>query len=245
MVLAKTMKVFFALMLAMGISVTAFAQTQKKCFTNAGLRDEDLVYLTINGTQVTGEYITVRGYQSADRDTWRFSGSMSGNNFLVTFAAGEKPGALPPNLAKYLWTLVATPDKELLRINIYGKNYNTGKHELYAADFESCRSGYTALLKSSQRVTFAKGASSASVTIALKDQNGRQSFRINLGKGQAASVPAVGCGISFYYPDKTLYEEGTAIDRWSSIALTQGGDYLFVLSPAGMTRTCYVTFSAI
>ena len=78
----------------------------------------------------------------------------------------------------------------------------------------------------------------------MKSKSDRKSFLINLRAGQSLSVEAIGCGISFFYPNKTAYEEGTAIDTWGSTSLPQTGDYLFIISPAGEPGTCSVRFEA-
>lgn len=238
------MKFLFAFLLTLALSGIAYAQSQKKCFVNGGLKDESRVYLTISGTQVAGEYVIERDYESAMRETYVFSGTRTGDNLAVKFAAGKTPDALPRSAGNFFWALVTTHGKESLRIKFFGKNYSTSRNEIYTADFESCEPNYATLAKTAQRVAFAKGATSANVSVALKTKTERRAFLLNLGKGQAVTAQAAGCGISFYYPDKTQYEEGTAIDAWSSTALAQSGDYLFVISPAGLPGTCNVLFNA-
>ena len=240
----RTMKLLFAFLLVLVLSGVACAQAQQKCFVNGGLKNEDRVYLTINGAQVAGEFIIERGYEPANRETYVFSGTKTGNRLNVKFSAGKTPDALPRSVDSFVWDLVTTPDKESLRIKFYGRNYNINRNEVYTADFASCEPSYAALAKGARRVSFANGANSASVAVALKGKQERSTFLLNLGKGQAASVQAIGCGISFYYPNRTQYEEGTAIDSWSSKALAQSGDYLFVISPAGLQEFCNVTFTA-
>jgi hypothetical protein len=241
------MKILFACLLTLifnGIGNFALAQPQQKCFVNVGLKDEDRVYLTIDEAKVAGEFAIERGYEAANREIYAFSGTKSGNNLTVKFTSGKTPDALPQNLENFEWTMVTTSGNESLRIPFYGKDYTTNKYAVYSANFESCEPGYAVLARTAQRVAFAKGASSARVAVALKAKTERKTFLLNLGKGQAASVQAIGCGISFYYPDKTRYEEVTAIDAWSSKALAQSGDYLFMISSAGSTKTCNVTFYA-
>lgn len=166
-------------MLALAISGIACAQPQKKCFVSGGLKDEVRVYLSINGIQVAGEFFMARGYDAASREIHVFGGTKAGNNLSVKFAAGKTPDALPRSKESLAWTLVTTPFKESLQVTFYGRNYNTNKYEFYKADFESCEPSYAALAKTAQRVSFAKGASSATVSVTLKEKmSARHSFSI-------------------------------------------------------------------
>lgn len=220
-----------------------FADAQSKCFVNGGLKDEHRVYLNISGANVSGEFVVVRDYNDETRETFMFSGTKSGNNFNVKFAANKIPESFPPRLKNFLWTLVNGGGKEILKIKLYGKNSETGKYSAYTADYDSCEPSYAELMKTAKRVSFAKGANSATVQTSFTSQDERKTFLLNMKQGQKVSVEAIGCGISFYYPNKTAYEEGTAIDTWASDSLSQSGDYLFIISPAGEPGKCAVKFS--
>ncbi len=224
------------------LSFLAIANAQSKCFLNGGLKDEHRVYLNISGANVSGEFVIVRDYNDETRETFSFSGTKSGNNLTVKFVGNKIPESFPPRLKSFLWTLSTVGDKEILLVKLYGKNSETGKYSNYTADYDSCEPGYNELFKTAKRVNFAKGATSAIVQTSLTSQNERKTFLLNLRKGQKISVEAIGCGISFYYPDKTAYEEGTAVDVWGSDSLAQSGDYLFIISPAGTPGICNVIF---
>ncbi|HQU84961.1 MAG TPA: hypothetical protein PKY59_17610 [Pyrinomonadaceae bacterium] len=234
----KKFSLIFLLTTAFCSSVSA----QSNCFVNGGLKDEHRVYLNISGAKVSGEFIVVRDYNDETRENFIFSGTKSGNNFNVKFAENKIPESFPPRLKSFLWTVVNVGDKEILKIKLYGKNSETGKYSVYTADYDSCEPSYSELFKTAKRVSFAKGASSAIEKVAFTAESERKTFLLNLRKGQKLSVEAEGCGISFYYPDKNRYEEGTAIDNWGSDSLLQSGDYLFVISPAGTPGTCSVNF---
>lgn len=216
------------------------AQTQK-CFKNKGLKDGHIVYLTITGRQVSGEFIVMREYQT--EEIYNFSGTNLNNNLSVNFANNKFPYQLPPKTKKGNWTLTNNGGAETLNIKIYGKNYDTNKWSTYSATYESCDSSYEVLAKNAQRISFAKGATSATVEFVSDNKTANKSFLLNLGKGQKFSIEAPGCGISFFYPNKTRYEEGTAIDMWGSESLPQSGDYLFVFSWAGEASKCNIKFS--
>lgn len=224
------------------LSFLIIADAQSKCFVNEGLKDEHRIYLNISGANVSGEFVIVRDYNDETRETFVFSGTKSGNNFNVKFAANKIPESFPPRLKKFLWTMSTVGDKEILKLKLYGKNSETGRYSAYTADYDSCEPSYAELIKTAKRVSFAKGANSAMVQTSFTSQDERKTFLLNLKKGQKAAVEAIGCGISFYYPNKTAYEEGTSIDVWGNNSLSQSGDYLFVISPAGEPGNCKVTF---
>jgi hypothetical protein len=228
-----------ALILSAAICVSA--QPSKKCFVNEGLKDKHTVFLTIDGTKVTGEFAVEKDYETATN--YNFTGKNSANTLSINFADNKYPYQLPPKAKKGVWLIKKVGDEEVLSIKIYGKNYDTDKFSNYFADYRSCEPSYETLLKKAKRITFAKGATSATVTANLINKSDRSSFLINLAKGQKLSVEAIGCGISFFYPDKTPYEEGTAIDMWGSNLLTQTGDFLFSISTAGELNKCAVKFS--
>lgn len=223
-----------------GLTASLSAQTQK-CFKNNGLKDRHTVYLSIEGSKVSGEFIVMRDYQN--QETYNFSGTNLSNNLSIIFADNKFPYQLPPKAKKGNWLLKTSGSAESLQIKIYGKNYDTNKWSTYSAIYEPCDSSYEILAKSAKRISFAKGASSATTEFVSDGKTVEKAFWLNLGKGQKFSVESPGCGISFFYPDKTKYEEGTAIDTWGSNSLPQGGDYLFVFSWAGEAGKCTIKFS--
>lgn len=233
-------KLIFLTILILTFADLASAQI-KKCFKNNGLKDGHTVYLTLSGNQISGEFIVMRDYQT--EEIYNFSGTNLNNILSVNFANNKSPYQLPPKAKKGAWTLKNTAGVETLEVKIYGKNYDTNKWSVYSAKYESCDTSYADLVKAAQRVSFAKGATSATVNITLTGEADFKSFWLDLAKGQKFSVEAIGCGISFYYPDKKQYEEGTAIDTWGTDSLLQSGDYLFVIKPAGVPGNCAVKFS--
>ncbi|MCA1613878.1 MAG: hypothetical protein LC800_06965 [Acidobacteria bacterium] len=174
--------------------------------------------------------------------TYEFSGTLKGDTLTVAFAGNKLPDVAPSEMKSLVWTLVKSGGKESLRIKFSGTNQETNRRETRFADFASCGEGYAELAKSAARVRFARGANSASFPASFKTRRERKSFLLNARAGQRLAVEAPGCGISFYYPDKSGYEEGTAIDAWSSDGLTQSGDYLFVITPAPEPGKCAISF---
>lgn len=229
----------------LGAGSAASAQGVSKCFRADWLQGERAVKLKINGGRVTGTFSVSDGGDDQTRPdaTYNFSGTLRGNTLTVAFEGNRLPDVAPSEMKSLVWTLSKSGGRELLRIKFSGKNYETNKYEVGFADFEPCGdAGYAALSRSAKRVRFARGANSASVPVSFKTKGERKSFLLNLKAGQRIAVEAPGCGISFYYPDKREYEEGSAIDTWSSDGLTQSGDYLFVISPAPEPGTCALNF---
>ncbi|HRH40168.1 MAG TPA: hypothetical protein PKY82_00895 [Pyrinomonadaceae bacterium] len=216
------------------------AQT-KKCFKNNGLKDGHTVYLTLNGNQISGEFIVMREYQNEEK--YNFSGTNLNNNLSVSFADNRLPYQMPPKAKKGNWVLRTVDNVESLQIKTYGQNYETNKWSTYLATYESCDPSFEFLAKSAKRISFARGATSATAEFVSDGKTVTKSFWLNLGKGQKFSIEAPGCGISFFYPNKTKYEEGTAIDIWGSESLPQSGDYLFIFSWAGEANKCNIKFS--
>ena len=56
----------------------------------------------------------------------------------VAFAENKRPDVSPSELKSLVWTLVRRGNHELLRIKVFGKNYNTNKYEDSFAYFEPC-----------------------------------------------------------------------------------------------------------
>lgn len=237
----KKVLLVYLVCIFLGAGSHANAQSGSKCFRADWLQGERAVNFRVNGGKVTGTF-TVGGGNGGDA-TYEFSGTLRGNTLAVAFAGNKLPDVAPSEMKSLIWTLSKTSGKESLRIKFRGKNYETNKYEIRFADFESCeQEGYGIIAKSAKRVRFARGANSTSFPVSFTTKDDRNSFLLNMKAGQRIAIEAPGCGISFYYPDKSEYAEGTAIDTWSSDALTQSGDYLFVIKPAGEPGTCSVTF---
>ncbi len=216
-------------------------QSVSKCFRADWLQGERGVNLTINGSKVSGVFKVGSDDHSPDRE-YEFTGTRRGNTLTVAFAGNRLPDVTPSAIKSLVWTLVTVRGKESLRIQFSGKNYVTNKYEVSFAEFESCHDAYAVLATAADKVQFSRGVNSASFPVSFKTRHESKSFLLNMRAGQKVAVAAPGCGISFYYPDKTAYEEGTAVDTWSSDGLRQSGDYLFVISPAPEPGRCLVSF---
>jgi hypothetical protein len=215
-----------------GAATLVGAQGVSKCFRADWLQGERVVSLMINGSKVTGSFIVSGGTDDSPADaTYEFEGTLKGNTLTVAFDDNKLPDVSPSEMKSLIWTPVKSKDAELLRIEFSGKNYDTNKYEVSFADFEPCDESYTVLTKRAERVRFARGRNSASFPLVFKTKGETKTFLLNMKAGQHVEVEAIGCTISFYYPDKRKGEE-PGIDMFSPERLTQSGDYLFVISPA-------------
>lgn len=224
------------------LGLAGVSQAQSKCFVNAGLKDEHRITLTIDGRKVTGDFAVVREYDPAQTETYPFTGTKALADLTIRFTSGKIPEALSTKAKYAVWTLVNTGDVEILRVKLYGMKYDVGRYEVYTADYESCEPSFSTLEKTAKTVSFLKGAKSATEQVAFTSASERKVFRVDVIKGRRFSVTAPGCGISYFNPDETPYDEDTAIDTLWIESAPLSGYYLFVISPAGEPGTCSVTF---
>lgn len=82
--------------------------------------------------------LAVESSDDAATKTYRFTGTRRGNVLTVAFAGNKRPDVSPSELKSLVWTLVRKGHRELLRIKVFGKNYNTNKYEDSFAYFEPC-----------------------------------------------------------------------------------------------------------
>lgn len=240
----KNLSLIFLACIFLGAGSSTHAQQSiSKCFRADWLQGERTVNFRIEGKRVTGTFTVAAGggEDSSSDATYEFSGTLKGNLLSVAFAGNKLPDVSPSEMKSLQWTLTKSGGKETLRIKFRGKNYDTNKYEDSLADFESCEEGYEVMARSAKRVRFARGANAASFPVSFATQRERKTFLLNAKAGQEIEVDAIGCGITIYRPDKSEYDE-PAIDMWGSERLTQSGDYLFVIKPAGEAGTCSVKF---
>ena len=132
------MKIFLLLILLLTCGVACAAQNQSLCFQADWLHGERIVNLTINGNKVSGTF-TVGASDNTDSRTYPFSGTRRGNVLTIAFADNKRPDVSPSELKSLVWALVGKGRRELLRIKVYGKNYNTNKYAESLAYFEPCK----------------------------------------------------------------------------------------------------------
>lgn len=211
---------------------------EQKCFQNDALKGKQIVVFTQTGAKISGAFEYENGESELAR-RYEFTGTRAGNSLRVKFADGKMPDVAPSEMTRADWRIETTGSgAEILRIEFYGKNYQTNRYENYFADFVPCEPDYETLAKAAVRVRFAKGKTSASVKFSFAEQSEKKSFWLNARKNQTISIRSIGCAISFYYPDKTRYAEGAGVDVLTLEKIPQAGDYLFIVSPAGAAGEC-------
>ncbi len=234
------MKTFLTAILILTFG-TAISPAQTKCFENIGLKSTHKIEFTITGGKISGWYSET----GDDESNYEFGGTRAGNALNIKFTESKTP-ALMPKGKNWVWTLAASGNTEILRMNVYGQNYETRKFSIYPVDFDSCAKR---LSNGAKRVSFAKGASSAKVAVAATP---KQAFLINVRKGQFIGAVAFGYSVSIYYPNGDVYafaEEGrtikdqtTNLDFSGSDAAPASGDTLVVLekAPEGTGKAVFI-----
>ena len=123
-----------------GIAV-AQAQTHSACFENAGLKDRIRISYTINGTRVTGEWIAERDYDATQAEKFAFTGTLSGATLTAQFKGTAIPESLRAKGERHTWILATVQNKPVLRVEQYGRNYQTNTYGNYLADYPACIAG--------------------------------------------------------------------------------------------------------
>jgi hypothetical protein len=241
-------QIFLIVGLLLTVNSMTFSQVIEKCFESDWLQQSHEIKFTLTGAAVAGTFTVSR---DGEETAYDFTGALKVGILTVKFTGGKIPDISPSEMKGLVWTLSskgAKGDSEVLKIKVYGKNYQTNKYEISYAAYEPCTSGYTgaaAAAKGAKPVLFAAGANSAKTNISFADNEEQKVFQINARKGQSLEIEAYGCGIAVYLPDKKLHEElenaddpksgntTTVLDVKVIWPLTQTGNYLVVLKNAG------------
>jgi hypothetical protein len=120
----------FTLLIAV---VSATAQTDY-CFQNKGLKGESTISFSMKGNKITeGEFQFVEYNATSEGEINHFRGTKTGSILTIKF---DKMIPEPfKKVTKLAWTL----GKNSLKIQMYGKNYQTNKWGVYAAIYEKCK----------------------------------------------------------------------------------------------------------
>ena len=90
--------------------------------------------MTITGNKIEGTMESGSYEETTSAETFEFTGTKTGNLITIKFA-GNPPYERAPGTKKIVWTF----SPRLLKVPMYGKNYNTMKYSSYTADFEKCK----------------------------------------------------------------------------------------------------------
>jgi hypothetical protein len=233
------------LLLAFTLTACSFAagQSTDKCFKSDWLQQSHTITYKVTGSVVSGGF-TVEGDDGVEK-VYDFTGTVKGSVLTVKFKGGKLPDISPSEMKGLVWTLGMKGTEEILKIKVYGKNYETNKYATSDAEYESCTPSYAKLATMAKPVMFAKGTNSSKMKLSFADNDEMKVFLINVRKGQALETVAYGCSISIYLPDKKLYYEdenpgqvdsgktSTVLDVSSILEVPQTGNYLILLKNAG------------
>ena len=224
-------------------SGSVFAQAQTKCFRNDGLKDNHIVRFEADGGDVAGSYFVETDGDAEQTQTFDFSGTRSGNSFDRKICGRRADWRCAVENEKF--DLDARANRRTAKFcesSFTAKTTKQTKTPNYSADFVSCEPDFATLAKQGEtHFVCQRRKIRQPFRFRFKTQSERKAFWLGARKGQTVSVMSPGCGISVYYPDKTADQEG-GIDTFSLENITQSGDYLFVISPAGEPGNCATTF---
>jgi len=234
------MKYLIICSVSLSLATVVLSESESKCFQADALQGKRSVVFKLDGNQFNGTFSIEEEGEAASYD---FTGTRSGDTLRVKFAGDKRPDLAPSEMKDLDWKLVMKGDSEVLRIKLYGKNHETNKYADYFADFESCEPSYERLAKTAKRVSGSdKPVGTMTEKVTFETPEDRQAFWLNLSKGQSLLVEVPGASISLYFPDKKQDEEG-GIDVLSREKVSQDGNYLVVLRPAGEPGELTVKFT--
>lgn len=244
--LSGSINIMKNLILTLVITLSTFtfvSARADKCFQSGWLQQHHSITFSVKGTAVTGTFSVTRDDEKTD---YQFTGTKNGSTITVRFAGGKVPDVAPSEMRNFVWTLAAKPDREVLRIKVYGKNYDTNKYATNTAEYDPCPTLSMAPATGEVRpVVFAKGQTSSKINISFSNDDHEMSYSVSARKGQVLFVEAYGCSITVRMPDGKDYyylenpgdaksgKNATALDVQSINSLPQTGTYIIKLKNAG------------
>ncbi len=235
----KKLPLAFLISLMLGAALVANGQSVTKCFEadRKEMDDRQSIALTITGNKVSGSF-SIEPPDGVDGTTesFGFSGTRTGGNILNVKFTDKTPERLSGLGRSFVWTLVQSAGRELLRIKFY-----EGKRLKASIDYFDC---YSMLAKRAQRVRFDKGASSAQIPNPIQSSAPQAFFLLNVRRGQYVGVVAFGCTVEIYFPNGDVYafiesagtqrDTTTQLDALASdLPAPLSGDVLVRLMKAG------------
>lgn len=125
-------KSIVALLFAILLGVVSASAQKQYCFENDGLKGTTGILFTVSGNKIIdGEFTTSVYDENASPVKSVFTGTKSGNFLTIKFS-GKTPDEFM-KIKTIKWTLGKT-----LKVQMYGKNYNTNKWSVYTAIFTGC-----------------------------------------------------------------------------------------------------------
>jgi hypothetical protein len=119
---------FFVLFIG---TISASAQKQY-CFENEGLKATTGILFTVSGNKIIdGEYTKTEYDENSTPVKAAFTGTKVGNVLTIKFVDAAPDEFMKIKIIK--WTLGKS-----LKVQMYGKNYQTNKSGVYSATFTGC-----------------------------------------------------------------------------------------------------------
>lgn len=235
----KKLSAAFLICLVFGAAAFANAQSVSKCFEadRKEMDDRQSVELTIIGNKVSGSFsIEPSETVGGSSESFGFSGTRTGGHNLNVKFTDKTPERLSDLGTSFVWTLVPSAGRELLRIKFY-----KAKRLTASIDYFDC---YSMLAKRATRVQFARGASAAQIPNPIEPAAAQAFFLLSVRRGQYVGVVAFGCSLEIYFPNGNVYAfvEPAGTERDTTVSLDAlstdvpvpvSGDVLIRLTKAG------------
>jgi hypothetical protein len=164
--------------------ISAFAASAQReyCFENEGLKNVSTITFKVDGAKVEGNYKSAPYDDDSPQMPNRFTGTIAQKVMTVKF-----DGTIPDeftHIKTLRWTLGTS-----LKVQMYGKNYNTNKWGVYAATFLICPQQMNAAVPAqvAKQLYFAKGESELSETFTLVP-GGSKAYVVS---GRAAQILSI------------------------------------------------------
>ena len=207
----------YLICLVLGAAVFANGQSVSKCFEadRKEMDDRQSIELTITANKVSGSFsIEPSETVGGNSESFGFSGTRTtGGHTLNVKFTDKTPERLSALGTRFVWTLVPSAGRELLRIKFYkAKQLNA------SIDYFDC---YSLLAKRAKRVQFPKGASSAQIPNPIQSSTSQAVFLLSARKGQYVGVVAFGAAVEIYFPNGNVYAfvESAGTERDTTVGL--------------------------
>ncbi len=235
----RKLSAVYLICIVLGAAVFANGQSVSKCFEadRKEMDDRQSVELTITGNKVSGSFsVEPSETVGGSTESFGFSGTRTSDNTLNVKFNDKTPERLSELGTSFVWTLVSSAGRELLRIKFY-----KAKRLVASIDYFDC---YSMLAKRATRVRFSRGASAAQVSNPIESAASQSFFLLSVRRGQYVGAVAFGSSLEIYFPNGNVYAfvEPAGTERDTTVGLDAlgtdmpvpvSGDVLIRLTKAG------------
>ena len=235
----KKLSTVYLICIVLGAVVFANGQSVSKCFEadSKEMDDRQSIELTIAANKISGSFsVEPSDGVSDNSESFAFTGTRTSGNSLNVKFNDKTPEQLSALGTRFVWTLVPSMGRELLRIKFYN-----GARLVGSVDYFDC---YSMLAKRATRVQFARGASRAQIPNPIKSPAAQAFYLLSVRRGQYVGVVAFGSTVEIYFPNGNVYAfiESAGTERDTTVGLDAlgtdlpvpiSGDVLVRLTKAG------------